>query len=97
MKSENEKEFVDCEIFCDCDFDFIVNETLNAETTFFLRSLIFFFSFLIDKLLLINQASRCFLRFRIFLSISIFFSLDNSFFLRVVVFFFVAIAARHAK
>ena len=97
MKSENEKKSVDCEISCDCDFDFIVNETLNVETTFFLRFLIFFFSFSIDKFLLINQAFRCFLRSRVNFSISIFFSFDNFFFLRVVVFFFVAIAARHAK
>ena len=82
VKNENEKKFVDCEFFCDCDFDFIVNETLNVETIFFLRFLIFFFS--IDTFLLINQTFRCFLRF---FSISIFFSFDNFCFLRIVVFF----------
>lgn len=96
VKNENEKKSVDCEISCDCNFDIIVNEALNVETTLFLRLLIFFFSFSTDKFLLINQASRYFLRFRINFSISVFFSFDNFFFLRTTVSFFAAIAIRHA-
>ena len=88
VKNENEKKSVDCEFSCDCDFDFIVNETLNAETIFFLRFLIFFFS--IDTFLLIIQICRCFLRFRVNFSNSVFL-FDNFVFLR----FFASISIRH--